>query len=206
MNLKIDYLKSMWQHKPWARIYFLVLLFIPIPAALLVTTFFFRLPYIKHTQEERNVLSLLNSEIELMASTCTDEDMRVAGINWEQIRSKVPGSYEDVSYLIEDLIKFASSRGFAMNYTLGGLKPAYHEAVGFSLLPLNVKLMVQGINAKQARSGPVGLVQFIELLHEISKGYFGIDISDIMVTGTGDGIRAMDVNLNLWVGFDSEAT
>lgn len=206
MNFKLDNIKSLWLHKPWTRVYFMAFFLVPVPLAFLLISIFGRLPHIAQATEEMKHVLQLNNEIETMMATCTDKDIEDAKIGWEQVRNKMPGSYEDVSSLIGDLIKLVSSRGFVMNYTLADLKPAYHEVVGFSLLPLNVKLMVRGIDANQTRSVPAGMFQFIELLHEIVNSYYGVDLVSVMVTGIGDGIKMMDVNFNLWVGFGGDVT
>ncbi len=91
-----------------------------------------------------------------------------------------------------------------MGYNLGKLKPGYNGAVGLSLLPLNLKLTVPGINANRTKSVPTGTIQFVELLHEIVKSYYGVDLAGVVVTGIGDGINVIDVSINLWVGFGSE--
>lgn len=204
MNFKLDNIKLLWLNKSWTRVYFMAFFLVPIPVALLLTSIFWRLPLVKQATEEMKHIIQLNNEIETMMATYTDKDMEDAETNWEQVRNKVPGSYEDVSYLIEDLIKLVSSRGFVMNYTLADLKPAYHEVEGLSLLPISVKLMGRGIDANQTGFVPAGLVQFVELLHEIANNYYGVDLASVMVTGIGDGIKIMDVNFNLWVGFGSE--
>ncbi len=91
-----------------------------------------------------------------------------------------------------------------MSYKLGELKPAYNGAVGFSVLPIDLKLTVSEVDAKDAKSAPIGTDQFIEFLHEIVKTYHSTDLSGVVLTGTGDGIKGIDVSINLWVGFGSE--
>jgi hypothetical protein len=194
----------LWKNNPWSRVYFFLLFLIPIPVLILSITMFYRLPCItKATEEIRNFLQI-RYEIERVKVDTSDKEMKIAMNNWEGVRKKIPDSYEAVSNLIIDLKRFVSSRGFEMNYTLGELKPDFNGAMGLSLLPVNLKLKVKEIDTNQNESVPVGLVQFVELLHEIVKSYYGVDLAGVMVTGIGDGIKVINVSINLWVGFGSE--
>ncbi len=204
MKLKPAYFWSLWKNNPWSRVYFFLLFLIPIPVLILSITIFYRLPCItKATEEIRNFFQI-RYEIERVKVDTSDKEMKIAMNNWEGVRKKIPDSYEAVSNLIIDLKRFVSSRGFEMNYTLGELKPDFNGAMGLSLLPVNLKLKVKEIDTNQNESVPVGLVQFVELLHEIVKSYYGVDLAGVMVTGIGDGIKVINVSINLWVGFGSE--
>jgi hypothetical protein len=204
MKLKPAYFWSLWKNNPWSRVYFFLLFLIPIPVLILSITMFYRLPCISEATEEiRNFLQI-RYEIEREKVDTSDKEMKIAVNNWEGVRKKIPDSYEAVSNLIIDLKRFVSSRGFEMNYTLGELKPDFNGAMGLSLLPVNLKLKVKEIDTNQNESVPVGLVQFVELLHEIVKSYYGVDLAGVVVTGIGDGIKVINVSINLWVGFGSE--
>ncbi len=184
--------------------YFFLLFLIPIPVLILSITIFYRLPCIaKATEEIRNSVQI-RYEIEREKVTTSDKEMKIAMNNLEGVRKKIPDSYEAVSNLIIDLKRFVSSRGFKMSYKLGDLEPDFNGATGLSLLPINIKLKVKEIDANQNESVPVGLVQFVELLHDIVKSYYGVDLTGVVVTGIGDGIKVIDVSINLWVGFGSE--
>jgi hypothetical protein len=171
---------------------------------ILFITIFYRLPCItKATEEIRNSVQI-RYEIERENVNTSDNEMKIAMNNWEDVRKKIPDSYEAVSHLIIDLKRFVSFRGFKMSYTLGELKPDFNGATGLSLLPMNLKLKVKEIDTNQDESIPVGLIQFVELLHEIVKSYYGVDLAGVVVTGTGEGVKVIDVSINLWVGFGSE--
>lgn len=209
MKLNLDYVKLLWQLKPWIRVSLLVFFLVPIPTSLLAISFFYRLPHIKQAEEEIRRPLRLKMEIDEMMAAGNEKDLEIIKARWEEIRNKVPGSYEDVSYFIENFVKFISSRGFSINYMLGELKPAYQEMVGFSILPIKANLMIKRINVNQTADktmdAPVGLVEYIELLHEIVSNYFGVDLVGIRVIGTGSEIRTIHVSFNLWVGFGGEA-
>lgn len=196
--------ESLWMNRPLNRLFFMVFFLILVPVLILSVTFFYRQPLIKQATVEIKSSILLRKEIERAKAACSEKEMKIAVANWENVRKKVPGSYEAVSELILELNRFASFRGFKMSYSLGELKPAYNGAAGLSLLPLNLKLTVPEIKANQTKSVPTGTVQFVELLHEIVKSYYGADLSGIVVTGTGDGIKVIEVSINLWVGFGSK--
>ncbi|MCP5005640.1 MAG: hypothetical protein GY941_17150 [Planctomycetes bacterium] len=204
MRKKLGYLLSLWKNNPWNKLYFMLLFLIPVPIVILSITLFYRLPCIyKTTQEIRH--SLQNRyEIEREKVNSSDKKMEIAVNNWDGFKKKIPDSYEAVSSLIIGLNKFASSRGFQMSYTLGDLKPVYSGATDLSLLPINLNLNIKKIGTDQIGSLPVGLVQFVELLHDIVEGYYSVDLSGVVVKGTGKGIRVMDVSINLWVAFGSE--
>ncbi len=204
MKMKPVYFWSLWKNNPWSRVYFFLLFLIPIPVLILSITIFYRLPCITKTTEEIRNFSIIRYEAEREKVATSVKEMNIAMNNWEGVRKKIPDSYEAVSNLIIDLKRFVSSRGFKMSYNLGKLKPAYNGAVGLSLLPLNLKLTVPQIDANQTKSVPTGTIQFVELLHEIVKSYYGVDLAGVVVTGIGDGIKVIDVSINLWVGFGSE--
>lgn len=204
MKLKPAYFWSLWKNNPWSRVYFFLLFLIPISVLILSITMFYRLPCITKATEEIRDFSQIRYEIEREKVDTSDKEMKIAINNWEGVRKKIPDSYEAVSNLIIDLKRFVSFRGFKMSYNLGELKPAYNGAVGLSLLPLNLKLTVQEIDANQTEPVLTGTIQFVELLHEIVKSYYGVDLAGVMVTGIGDGIKVIDVSINLWVGFGSE--
>ncbi len=204
MKMKSGYFWSLWKDNPWSRVYFMFLFLIPIPLLIVSITLFYRLPCInKATEEIENSLQV-RYEVEREKIATSDKEMKFAMNNWEGVRKKIPHSYEAVSNLIIDLNRFVSSRGFEMSYTLGELKPAYNREVVLSLLPINLKLSVSGIDANQTKSVPTGTIQFVRLLHEIVNSYYGVDLAGVVVTGIGDGIKVIDVSINLWVGFGSE--
>lgn len=204
MKLKPAYFWSLWKNNPWSRVYFFLLFLIPIPVLILSITIFYRLPCITKATEEIRDFSQLRYEIEREKIDTSVKEMKIAINSWESVRKKIPDSYEAVSNLIIDLKRFVSSRGFKMSYNLGELKPAYNGAVGLSLLPLNLKLTVSEIDANQTKSVSTGTIQFVELLHEIVKSYYGVDLAGVVATGIGNGIKVIDVSINLWVGFESE--
>lgn len=205
MKIKHGYLWQLYKKSgPWVRLYFVLLFLIPIPVLILSITIFYRLPCISKTTEEISHSIQVMYETEREKINTSDKEMEIAMNDWENVRKEIPDSYEAVSNLIIDLRRFVSSRGFKMSYKLGELKPAYNGAVGLSLLPLNLKLTVPEVDANQTKSVSAGTIQFIELLHEIVKSYYGVDLAGVVVTGIGDGIKIIDVNINLWVGFESE--
>ena len=203
MKLKPAYFWSLWKDNPWSRVYFLLFL-ITISVLILSITIFYRLPCINKATEETRNFYQIRYEIEREKVDTSDKEMKIAMNNLEGVRKKIPDSYEAVSNLIIDIKRFVSSRGFEMRYNLGELKPAYNGAMGLSLLPLNLKLTVPEIDANQTKSVPTGTIQFVKLLHEIVKSYYGLDLAGVVVTGIGDGIKVIDVSINLWVGFGSE--
>ncbi len=204
MKLKPAYFWSLWKNNPWSRVYFFLLLFIPIPVLILSITIFYRLPCINKATEEIRISSQIRYEIEREKITTSAKEMNIALNSWEGVREKLPDSYEAVSSLIIGLKRFVSSRGFKLSYRLDELKPAYNGAVGLSLLPLNLKLTVPAIDANQTKSVPTGTIQLVEIIHEIVRSYYGVDLVGIVVTGIGNGIKVIDVSINLWVGFGSE--
>lgn len=204
MKLKSAYFWSLWKNKPFSRVYFFLFLLIPIPALIFSITIFYRLPCINKATEEIRISSQIKYEIEREKINTSVKEMNIALNSWEDVRKKLPDNYEAVSSLINDLKRFASSRGFKMSYSLDELKPAYNGAVGLSLLPINLKLTVLKIDANQTESVPAGTIQFVELIQEIVKSYYGVDLAGIVVTGIGNGIEVIDVSINLWVGFGSE--
>ncbi len=204
MKLKSGYFWSLWKDNPWSRVYFLLMFLIPVPVLILCITIFYRLPCITMATEEIRDPIQIRYEIEREVVATSDKEMKIAMNSWEGVRKKIPDSYEAVSNLIIDLKKFVSSRGFEMNYTLGELKSDVKGVAGLSLLPINLKLKVKEIDTNQNESVPVGLIQFVELLHDIVKNCYGVDLSNVVVNGMGKGIRTMDVSIDLWVGFNSE--
>ncbi len=204
MKLKPGYFWSLWKNNPWSRVYFFLMFLIPIPVLILCITIFYRLPCITKTTEEiRNPIQI-RYEIEREIVATSDKKMKIAINSWEGVRKKIPDGYEAVSSLIIDLKRFVSSRGFDMSYTIGELEPDVGGVTGLSLLPINLKLEVSGIGTNQNGSVSVGLTQFVDLLHDIVKSYYGVDLSNVVVEGMGKGIKLMEVSINLWVGFGSE--
>ncbi len=204
MKLKPAYFWSLWKNNPWNRMYFFLLFLIPIPVLILSITIFYRLPCITKATEENRKFFQIRYEIERLKVDTSDKQMKIAMNNLEGVRKKIPDSYEAVSNLINDLNRFVSSKGFKMSYNLGELQPAYNGAVGLSLLPLNLKLTVLETNTNQTKSVHTGTIRFVDLLHEIVKSYYGVDLAGVVVTGIGYGIKVIDVSTNIWVGFGSE--
>ncbi|MCP4265302.1 MAG: hypothetical protein GY777_06965 [Candidatus Brocadiaceae bacterium] len=204
MKQKPGYFWSIWKNNPWSRVYFFLLFLFPLPVLILYITIFYRLPCItKATEEIRNPVQI-RYEIERETVATSNKEMRIAMNNWDGVRKELPDGYEAVSNLIIDLKRFVSSRGFELEYTLGELKSDIKGATGLSLLPINLKLKVRGIDTNQNESVPVGLGQFVGLLHDIVKSYYGVDLINVDVNGVGEGIRTMEVSINLWVGFGGE--
>ncbi len=204
MKLIPAFFWSLWKNNPWSRVYFFLLFLISIPVLIFSITIFYRLPCITKANEEIRNFFQIKYKIEREKVDTSDEEMKIAINNWEGVRRKIPDSYEAVSSLIIDLNRFVSFRGFKMSYNLGEPKPAYNGAVVLSLLPLNLELTVPENDANQTKSVSTGTIQFVELLHEIVKCYYGVDLAGVVVTGIGDGIKVIDVRINLWVGFGSE--
>ncbi len=204
MKIKADYFWSLWHGNPWYRVYLFLLFLIPIPVLILFVSMHYRLPCIAETIDEINQSVQLRYEVEREKVITSDKEMKNAMNNWKSVRKKIPDSYEAVSNMIIDLNRFVSSRGFDMSYTMGELEPDASWATDLSLLTINIKLKVRGFNTNQNKSVSVGLVQFVDLLHGIVESYFSVDLSDVVVKGIGEGIRTMDVSINLWVGFGSE--
>jgi hypothetical protein len=196
--------ETLWVSRPLNRLYIMVFLLIPVPVLTLSVTYFYREPLIEQTTEETKSSLLLWNEIESVKAAGPEKEMKIAMANWEDVREKIPGSYEAVSDWILDLNRFISLRGFKMSYNLGELKPAYKGAADLSLISLNLKLTVPVIDANQTKSVSIGTIQFVELLHEIVESYYGVDLVGLEITGIGDGIKTMNVSINLWVGFGSE--
>ncbi len=204
MKMKCGYFLSLWKNNPMGRLYFMLLFLIPIPALILSIAIFYRLPCINETTKEVESSILLRVETERAKAACSEKEMKIAMANWEDIRKKVPGSYEAVSDWVSDLNRFVFFRGFKMSYSLGELKPAYNGSVDLSLLQLNLKLAVPKIDASQTKFASTGTIQFVELLREIVKNYYCADLAGVVVTGSEGGIKEIDVSINLWVGFGSE--
>ncbi|GAX62692.1 dioxygenase [Candidatus Scalindua japonica] len=176
----------------------------PVPILILFVSLYHRLPRITEATDEIIQSVQLRYEVEREKVDTSDKEMKIAMNNWKNTRKRIPDSYDAVSDLIIDLNRFASSRGFDMSYTMGELVPDVSGEIALSLLPINLKLKVKGINTNQHAPVSVGLVQFVELLHGIVESYFGVDLSKVVVKGMGEGIRTMDVSINLWVGFGNE--
>ncbi len=204
MKLKSDYFLSLWKDNPWSRVYFMLLFMIPMPLLILYITIYHRLPCVDKATDEINQSIQLRYEVEREKVVTSDKEMKIAMNNWEDVRREIPDSYEAVSNLIIELNRFVSSRGFDMSYTMGELEPDVSGDTILSLLPINLKLKVRGINTNQNGFASVGLDQFVDLLHGIIENYIGVDLSNVVVKGMGEGIRTMDVSINLWVGFGSE--
>lgn len=204
MKMKLGYYRLLWKNNPWGRFFFILLFLIPVSALILSLAIFYRLPSISETTEDIKSVTLLRGEIERTKAVCSEKEMKIAMSNWDDTRKRVPGSYEAVSDRISELNKFVSIKGFRMNYSLGELKPAFNGATGLSILPLNLKLTVVKFDASQTKSVSIGTIQFVELLHELVQSYYCADLAGVVVTGTGDGIKVIDVSINLWVGFGSE--
>lgn len=202
--MKPNYLWSLYKNNPWGRLYFFLLLLTPIPVLVLPITIFYRLPCITKATEEIRHSHQIKYEIERDKIDTSDKKMEIAVNEWESVRSKIPGSYEAVSYLIIDLNKLLSSRGFEMSYTLGELMPYLNGETVLSLLPLNLTLKARKIDTNQNESVPLGLPQFVELLQGLVKSYYGLELSNVVVKGVGEGIGIMDVSINLWVSFGVE--
>ncbi|WP_096896085.1 hypothetical protein [Candidatus Scalindua japonica] len=204
MKIKVGYFWSLWQRNPWYRVYFFLFFLMPVPILILFVSLYHRLPRITEATDEIIQSVQLRYEVEREKVDTSDKEMKIAMNNWKNTRKRIPDSYDAVSDLIIDLNRFASSRGFDMSYTMGELVPDVSGEIALSLLPINLKLKVKGINTNQHAPVSVGLVQFVELLHGIVESYFGVDLSKVVVKGMGEGIRTMDVSINLWVGFGNE--
>lgn len=200
MKLSITNFKSLWRTKPWFRVYLFALFLIPVPTIFLIISFFFTLPKIGKLENEINIPQQIREEIERTKGYWPENDEKAVRESIEEIRKNVPNSYEDVLYWVKDLISLAFSKGFVMTYTLGDLLPAHNGAVGFSLLPLDVKLKVK----REANKETSGLIIFLKMLREIMENHYGVDLTNITVTGSGVDLNEIDLNLNLWVGFESD--
>ena len=203
MKLTPGYLWSLWKNNPRSRVCFMVLFLIPVPVLILSITVFYRLPCTNKTTEEIRNSYQMEYEIEKERAVISDKEMKVAIDNWEVIRRKIPYSYEAVSNIIFDLNKLVSSKGFEMVYTLEELDPDFNGVTGLSLLPVNLKLKVKDIDINQKEYIAPGLDSFVELLHDIVNIYYGVDLSNVVVKGIGNGIKTMEVRIDLWVGFGS---
>ena len=205
--MKLDYFKILpWLYRPWNRVLFMVFILIPIPVVFLSISLYCRLPAIERATREIKSSFWLSEEVERAKASRTEEKIEIAMTHWEDVLRTFPDSYEDVSYWIMDLVRFVSLSGFKMSYKLGELKQARQEIEEISLLPIKVKLIVQRIDSNQSESVPAGIIQFVELLREIVTSYHGVDLAGAMVTGSGNGIKTMNVDLNLWVRFATKAT
>ena len=198
MKLNPGYLWSLWKNNPRSRVYFMVLFLIPVPVLILLIAVFYRLPCTNKTTEEIRNSFQMGYEIEKEKAGTSDKEMKVAMDNWERIRRKIPHSYEAVSNLIFELNRFVSSKGFEMDYTLGELDPDFNGVTGLSLLPVNLKLKVKGIDTNQKEYIPPGLDSFVTLLHDIVKIHYGVDLSNVVVKGMGNGIKTMEVRINIY--------
>ncbi len=205
MKLKSSYFWSLWNNNPKSRVYFMILFVIPIPLLILSLSMFYRLPCINDATEEINNSIQIGYEVEREEIATSDKEMKIAMDNWEGVRKRLPDSYKAVARLVIDLNNFMSSMGFEMNYTLGGLDSDINGVRGLSLLPINLKLKVRGIGANQNRSAQVELEHFVEMLHSVVTGYYGVNLSNVAVNGIGEGIRTMEVSINLWVSFGNES-
>ena len=205
MKRKSGYFWSLWKNNPKSRVYFMLLFVIPMPLLILSVSIFYRLPRVNDATEEINNSMQIRYEVEREEIATSGKKMKIAMDSWEGVRKELPDSYEAVSKLIIDLSSFMSSMGFEMSYSLGVLDPDIDGVKGLSLLPINLKLKVKGIGPNQNGSANVGLEHFVEMLHGLVTGYHGIDLSNVVVNGLGEGIRTMEVSINLWVGFGSES-
>ncbi len=204
VNMLCFMYESLWVGKPLNRLYFIGFFLIFVPVLILSVTIFNRQPLIKQATEEINSSTLLWAEIESAKAVCSEKEMNIALANWEDVRRRLPGSYDDVSEWILELNRHVSLRGLKMSYNLGELRPAYKGSMSLSLLPINLKMIIQGVGAIQNKSATIKTRQFVELLHEMVKSSHGVDIASVLVIGTGDGIKSINVSINLWVGFGSE--
>lgn len=197
-------LKSLWMDKPWARVIAAVFFVIPLSVLLLWFSIYQRLPIIEEITREVTLPHRLRAEIETAKLYWDEADTEIARDRLKELRKKVPDSYDELSKLIESINALAASNGFKMKYTLGGIVPADERIVGFSLLPINLKLKVTEAAPIDKGREPAGLERFIRMIKTVVDTYYGFDIADITIVGEGNGIKEMDVNFILWVGFQGE--
>ena len=147
--MRLERLKSLWLHEPWSRVLFLVFFFIPVPLILIGTSYFVRLPLVHQTNQEMNRPFLLHEEIKKLELSWPEKEAGIVRENWEEVRKKLPRSYEDVSNWIEEIDKLSYSAGFKMTYKLDDLKLATEGIIGLWLIPLNIKLKAVQILSNQ---------------------------------------------------------
>ncbi len=203
--MRLERLKSLWLHKPWSRVLFLVFFFIPVPLSLMGISNFYRLPLVDQTNLEMNRPFLLNEEIRKLELSWPEQEAGITRKIWEEEKTKVPGSYEEVSSWIEEIDRLAYSAGFKMSYKLDDLKTAGEGIIGFWLIPLNIKLKAIKIVSSQAGVPSAGTPDFIKLLKEIMNSNDGLDLEQVTVLGTTVDLKEIDVAFTLWVGFDGNS-
>ena len=197
-------LKSLWTDKPWTRVIAAVFFIIPLSVFLLWFSVYQRLPVMEEITREVTLPHRLRAEIAQAKLRWDGAGAGIARDRLEEIIKRVPDSYDKLSELIQKINALASSNGFIMKYSLGDIMPADERIVGFSLLPINLKLKIPDAAPINKGRAPAGLEQFIRMIKNIVDTYYGIDIADIAIVGEGNGIKEMDVNFILWVGFRGE--
>jgi hypothetical protein len=202
MKLSVNYLKSLWLHKPFIRLYFLALFFIPVPMGILGLALAYRLPMVKQVAKERFLPYQLEGNIERLKRDWSEEDAGKTQRRWEGIKARVPNSDEAVSYWMEDLIRLFSFHGFEITtYKFGEPQAAYREAPGLVILPLNIKMRSRETSGGKEGGAFAGMIELVKVEKEIVENFFGVDLAEITVIG--DGKEAGDIVLDffLWVAF-----
>ncbi|MGR3178350.1 MAG: hypothetical protein ACUZ8E_09880 [Candidatus Anammoxibacter sp.] len=201
MNIKLSNIKALWINKPLIRVYFLLSVLIPVPVGLFVTSFFFRIPRVNQIKEGKMEVLPLRSEVGRLKLSWSEDEEKLARANLEDVRGKIPGSYEDVLDWVKDLTSLMSSKGFDMGYTLGGLKTAYDGVKGLSTLPVHVNLRAGGAVENQEVTTASRLNVFLGTLKDIIENHYGFDLVGLTVLGAGDGVSEINVDFTLCVGF-----
>ena len=203
MIVFINKLKTMWVKEAWSRVYVAVFFLIPVPLLIIWLSITYRFPLITYKAQEMSRFFKIKHEIDILKRSLEAESVDVVRKRWEESLAKAPGSYEDMSQLIEGLDSLAYEKGLEMSYTLGKIQPVLNAQAGLSSLPFKVKL--KGLRVPGRNLDRIELSVFMNFLREVLETRYGIFLKGISVSGTGYEIREMDVDFEAWVGFVSLA-